>query len=290
VINLVTTDDSITPYVNGVCVMMDAELDYMKSIVGDSVVPALRNSIQPTFDFALDAPGGTTIVLDDLETPYSIIDVTAVYNHTQDPDHLTDLLSSYNVGTKTITLTTAIPIGEVAWIRMQVQPKVYVNWASQDYVQVEQIPAIVINTIIGSGNITAGRAYVKNAFAKTAQLQEAPFRLSLEFEVLLLAKDNGTLLVMQDHGLEFTINNQLLHWPAVDSYISLTPLIGQDFSPRPNLSDKHQSSFVFRLDDIYLWLKQTETVSLVENVNVTLTHTSKGLRFGQLQQGIRTEP
>jgi hypothetical protein len=292
VINLATTDRYVTPAVSAICLMMNVELDYLRSIVADSLVPALRDSIQPTFDFAMRAPGGARLSLRDLETKHEVLDVESVYNHTQDPDHLTNLLGSFDSSSKTVLLTspTAIARGEDAWIRINVQPKVYVNWASQDYVEVERIPAVVVNTILATGNIIAGRAYVKNADALTAQVQRFPFRLSLEFEVLLLAKDNRTLLVMMDHALSFCSDNQLLHWQAVDEYLSLTPLIGQNFAPRPNLSDKHQATFGFRLDDVNLWLESETTEPLIQNVVINLEHTSNGLRFGQLRTGVKTEP
>jgi hypothetical protein len=290
VINLLTIDAAVTPTVKELDLLMEGHLDYIHSIVADSIVPALRESIQPTFDFAMRSPGGVSLSLRDLETKYDVLNATAVYNHTTDPDHLTDLLSAYDTASKTITLTTAIARGEDAWIRINVQPKVYVSWASQDFIEVERVPAVVVNTVLAVGQVVGGLSYVRNASDATAVVKRLPFRLSLEFEVLLLAKDTRTLLVMMDHALGFVSDNQLLHWRAVDEQVSLTPLIGQDFSPRPNLSDKHQASFGFRLDDVHLWLGADESEFLIQNLNVNLIHTSNGLRFGQLQAGIKTEP
>lgn len=286
VINLVTTDETVTPTVKCINVLMHCAINYIRSIVADAIIPSLRDSIQPTLDFALLSNGGTVVSLRDMQTFYTVASIEAVYNHTQDPNHQTDLLSSYDAASKNIRLTAEVPRGDAVWIDFKVEPEVYLNWASQDYVEVEKIPAIVVENFTLAGNEVFAQQIVRDISTNRATVRRFPFRLSLEFEVLLLAENNQTLLAMMDKALEHAANNSRFHWPAVDEYLPCTMPTVALFRPKPNLSDKHESRYNLRLDNIYLWLRPAEAAYLVQNFNLSLT--SPGLQGGQLWTGVKT--
>jgi hypothetical protein len=285
VINLVTTDRFVTPTVELVELLMDLEIDYVRSIIAGSLEPALRGSINPIVDYTIKAPGGSKLDLRDVETAFNILDVDAVYNHTDDSDHVTDLLSTYSTTTKTITLTGAVDRGKDIWIRFLTEPEVYLDWGSQDYVEVTKLPAIAIENFDLSGNTVNASMIVKDVSDNTAIVRRVPFRLMIEFDVVLLAEKNRTLLSMMDQALKFMVDTPLLNWIEVDEKISMYPLEEGLFRQRPSMKDEHASRISMRMENIYLWLRSEDSVNLIENVNYTLTDNT--LQGGARWTGIK---
>lgn len=270
VINLVTTDEFATPVLNAVEFLMDCNVDYLRSIVADSLVPSLAETLRPRIDITARSDGSARLSLRSLETEFNVISVDAAYDDDTDPTHETNLLSAYDAASMNVTLTGALERGRVIWLEMTVEPEIYVNWASQDYIEVEKIPAVVIENFTTSGNEVSARQSVTNTTTKTASVRRSPFRLQLTFDVVLLAEKNRTLLVMQDKALEHAATTRLLPWRAVDEVISMTMVEEGLFQSRPNLSDKHETRYTLQLDNIYLWLRPEEVLPLVERMNLTL--------------------
>lgn len=285
VINLVSTDGVSTPTVEAVELLMSCEIDYIRSIVSDAMIPALRSGINPVLDYAMRSTGGTTISLLDQETSFNIIGVDAVYDHDSDPQHTTNLLSSYDAASKTLTLSSSIVRGKVAWIRFQIEPEVYLNWSSQDYLEVEKVPAIAIDSFTLSGNQISACQISPNRTANTAILRRNPFKLRIEFDIILLADGNRTLLAMMDKALAHASTSNLLAWPALDEQISMTVDTEGLFQPSPNLEDKHSARYTVRLDNVHFWLSPEETVNLIQNTSITLT--SPELQYGHNWTGVK---
>lgn len=279
VINLVTTDKFVTPHVEWVDVLMEVEMDYFHSL-STTLMESFRLGIRPAVDYVMYATGSDRLSLGDMETPYEIVGVQSVYDHTTDADHLTDLFSAYDPSSMVITLTASLPRGNKAWVVFTIEPRVYLNWASQDYIEIEKIPAIVLENFRATGNLVTARMLVKDCSALQATVRDEPFRLQLEFDVVLLAEKNRTLLVMMDRALEHAAVNQVLGWPDLDEQVSLLALDKGMFRPRPALSDKHEASYSMRMVNAYLWLQPEQVKPLIQRVNVTLRST-------ELQGGVR---
>jgi hypothetical protein len=275
VVNLRTTDDKVTPTVEGVCVLIEADFDYLASIVGDSLVPSLRESFGDlVIDFALVVDsGGTNLSLLDLETPFNLVDVIEVYNHDTDPEHLVDIFSSFDLDGRQIEVSSAFDPGQTAWLKVKVAPEIMVNWSSQDYLEIEKIPAVVIDRVDVIGNHVFGTAHVRNVADSprpTATVLKKPYRLRLELTVTLIGEKNRTLFALQDRALTHVTSTPLLRWRAVDEELTLTTGTEGEFRPRPDLRDEHSSSYSLRLHDVYLWLKPSEQANLIEQVNLDL--------------------
>lgn len=271
VANLLTTDASQTPTLRSIKVLMNCDIHYLKSIVSESLVPKLRESIRPQIDFKLRSEGSVYINFADFETEYNIVSITAAYNETDDPDHSDNLLASYDTAREVVTLASAVTRGKVVLLKLVVEPEVYVNYGSQDYIEVEKVPAIVVETITKSGNEVSGTLAVPDYSTKTAVVRRSPFRLSLSFDVRLVAEKTATLFAMMDEVLEFGANNRLLTWRDLDSEISMTIVEEGVTQNRPSLTDKHEALFTLRLDDIYLWLRAEETLYFIQNFNLTIS-------------------
>lgn len=270
-VNLATTDKTVTPAVEGVCLMMDVDLDYLPSIVGDSLVPSLRETVRPVIDHAMvvDA-GGAVVALLDLETAYNIVTVEHAFNYSQDPDLLNDILASYDASQKVVNLNTALGKGEKLWLKIRVEPEVIVNWSNQDFFEVEKIPAVAIDRIDAAGAIVAGTAVVRNVADGTAKVLKRPYRMSIDLDVALMAENNRPLFQMMDQALEHGHENPVLRWRAVDEEITMRVDSEVEFRPRPDLRDEHSSSYSLRLDEVNLWLGPEETIPLTQRVVLTL--------------------
>lgn len=272
IVNLATTDKTVTPTCEGVCLMLDVDLDYLPSIVGDSLGASLREGMRTVIDHALVFDqGGTKVSLLDLETAYNLVSVEAAYDFDADPNKLTDILDSYNPTSKTLTLTTALAAGTKVWLKLKVEPEVYINWGSQDYIEVEKLPAIVVDRIEGVGAQVWGMASVRNKATKTARVLKRHYRLSLLMDIVLMAAKDRPLFTMMDQALTHAHDNAVLRWRAVDELLSLKTVTEIDFRPRPDLRDEHGSSYSLRLEEINLWLGSEEARYLVERMNLTLT-------------------
>lgn len=269
-INLATSDRFSTPTVNYIDLLMDVDVAYIRSIVV-SLIRSLREKIQPKARTSLHSTGSNRLSLQDLDHTPNIKSVVAVYNHKQDPEHKTNLFSAYDATSKVITLTASQTRGDAIWVEYLAEPEVYLNFASQDYTEVEKLPAVVVDGFTLTGGEVAAQFSVGNINDNTAVVRKNPVRLALNFDILLLAESKDTLLKMMDASLDHALNTPLLHWQDVDEHLTLRMVDEGIFAPRPNLSDIHQTQYTLTLDDVFLWLRPEETFNLIEQFNLTMT-------------------
>ncbi len=273
VINLRTTDTKVTPTVEYLDLLMSCDVEYLYSLIADSMGQSLKDEVRAPIDFAVDAPGGKHVSLSALETSYDIVGIEGVYDHRTDPKHLVNLLHAFDSSARDIELTVEVTRGYPLWIKMLVAPEVYINWGSQDYVAVEKIPALVIDSITTRFIQNVATQEVKDVALNRATVRRMPLRLTLSFTVLLLAEKNRTLLAMMSRALKYAATHPTLTWRDLDQAVALRAPSPLSFSPRPNLSDKHQTTFNLSLENVYLWLRPEEYTPLVERLNLQLSGT-----------------
>lgn len=269
VVGLSTTTPDATPWVNFLDLLMEAEIESFYSILAGSLVPKLRESIEVPIDFAIDAPGGMKISLLDTETPFEIKSVSSVFDHTNDSYHRINLLSSYDSDTKSIILSSEIERGDIAWISFVAQPAVMITYGNQDYIELEKIPCMVINAIKINELFNEGSQVVKNVNTHFANVIKNPVRLSITFDILLIAEKTRTLLAMIGEIVKFSANNKVLNWRDVDQDISLMNT-GISLSSSVNVNDQHEATVSFLLKNAYLWIEQESITPLVQNINLNL--------------------
>lgn len=147
VLNLQTSDANFTPIVESVFVLWQGEVDWSQDIILDSLTKTVQQEASYFDDAALPPlpADSTTIDLDDYvdESKLTIVDVEAVYEHVSDPYHLTNLLSSYDTGTKVITLNSTMLSGGVPYIRLKVLADV--AWDThQDFTELGNLPQVIL--------------------------------------------------------------------------------------------------------------------------------------------------
>ncbi len=155
---LKTTDDEETPILYGYKLLIEAQFDWWEDLVIRSLVPSLRDNFSFIKDFSAqqNATGTTFNIKTDAyfipEEDLNISSIDAVYNHTDDLNHDTDLLSSYNSGTGLVTLTTSVAKDKVLFIRFVVTPEVALNFTDADYTEVAKAPAIILDSMNITGH------------------------------------------------------------------------------------------------------------------------------------------
>lgn len=274
VVGLETTDENASPWCSSVEALMDCELEPIESLVAGSLVPALRAGIRPPVDFAMVAPGGLTVRLD-TDTPFNVASVLAVYDHAADPHHRASILHAYDAGSRTITLTAPAARGAQLWVTFSAEPEMAVNWGSQDYVEVEKVPAVVIDDIRVEAWHNWGEQSVKDLPTLTANVRRRPIRLAIRFQVVLLAERTRTLLAMMEQTTTFLSSTPVLRWRDTDQEVSLAGA-GPGFRQRPNLGDKHEAIADMRIENAYMWPDADQTKHLVERINVTISPKPEG--------------
>lgn len=185
IVNLSTTDETVTPFFQGVKVLYASDIEFQEDAIYRSLVPDLRENIRPITDYPIEIPADSaTIDLTNdfpLKTPYNLVDIDAVYNHSTDPDHLVDIFLSYDSGLKVITMDQVITAGTVVWIRFTYEPEVSVT-TKRAYSEIGKVPALVITDInIVESAEASGDDTVMNNDTGVGTKVLGPLQVDIEF-------------------------------------------------------------------------------------------------------------
>lgn len=145
VVNLVTTDERVTPQLRTVKVLYGASIDHFDDYIYRSLIPSLRESLRPIGRMlASHTAGSATVDLTSAlpELPYNIVGLDAVFDRTNDPDLLVDILDSYDTNTNIATLT-ADPGSVDLMVHFVYEPEVAES-TSRDYSEVRKVPQVII--------------------------------------------------------------------------------------------------------------------------------------------------
>lgn len=275
VVNLKTTDSSATPELVCVKVLFGALLDdEIEDIVLRSLAPALE-ALRPVTRLDLKKAGADDKVkLGDyrIDTGYELLDVDAVFNETDDPDHNTDLYSSHTSnpdGTiDEITLTGAVADGKRLRLRMRYKPVVAVS-TSRDYHEVEHVPSILIDSIVYSGRELWGEDHVGNKGDGTAKVIPAPLQGRLEFDMTGVAALLVDHLRLQKKVTEFFGANHTIVSTGLDESYRLWLVDEHEHRAVSNAEDLHSWRKTFRIEDFRVWARGVEDGYLVQRFKLT---------------------
>jgi hypothetical protein len=222
VVNLVTEDKYNTPRVSEIRVLMEIRIDYIEDLVFRSLIPLMKQEIRPLVNYDLPPSDveQATIKLNDykLDTAFNIVDVDAVFNFSDDPELLTDILSSYDSGTNIITLGTPIPAGDRPFILLRYEP-VIAYTTQQDYIEVAKVPSIVLQRLevpIASAYNPAARESVVDKGTGNAVLVHEPWRATLEFRLHVQTGGSVDEFRLMSKVMEFFDKNLMLRSVGLD--------------------------------------------------------------------------
>lgn len=249
VINPYTTDNSATPQIKGIMILMESDLEELEDLVWRSLLPLLRQEIRPVTDLPIKfTAGGTSIDLDDykLDTPYNIVGIDAVFNYDTDPHGQVDLLDSYNAATKVITLSQNLPANTRVWIKITYEPEVAVT-TSQDYDELSKVPAIVFRDInaVDSANI-GPKCYVRNKAAGTA-VAISMKHMDIDLPMECVTNKQKDLQRMCQELDRFFGKNTLLRSKGLDREYSMRLISEYDGTTNPTQDELYTGRFRARI-------------------------------------------
>lgn len=274
VINLVTSDDSVTPIVQAVKVLFTTDIEELEDIVWRSFVKDLKEQIRPISPIPVVMPtvaGQLTIDLNlfPLETPYNLVDIDSVYNHSDDPDHFTNLFSSFNSGTNIITLTTAIAAGKQVWIRFIYEPEVAVT-TGQEYSEIAKVPAIILSDInlINQGEIGQDD-FVADKAAGTAVKLPGPSTADIEITIRALTGSARDQARLGDALKEFFSKNSVVRSRGLDEEYTLLQVSEYDMRTDANQSELHAGRLRIHIVKALFFEKQAVDAFLIQRLVLT---------------------
>jgi len=274
VIQLTTTDLGYTPEVEEIRVLWASDVEFYEDLVYRSLVRALRENIRPITDYLIK-PGTATATIDldqfPLKTPYNVVGVDSVYDRTDDPDRLVDLLQSYNTGTKLITLNATLPTDHVATLRLIYEPEVSVT-TSQDFYEVAKVPALVLDDIdFVDAAPLAANDWVTNKGDGSAVKVFAPIQGDLEVSLLAYTDKGVDQQRLKEAIHRYFENNPTLRSTGLDEQFSLWLIDEYDMRNVPSPADIHTGRVRFRIRDVVVYARDSVDSFGVQRFNLTGT-------------------
>lgn len=265
VVNPISLDGQATPKVSRVKVLWAGVIEFTEDMLYRSLVPLLKEELRPIADLAYDMPAaGTTIDLGavGIETPYTIVDVDSVFDHTNDPDHMTDILDSYNPTTKVVTLSQSVAQDDRAWVRFKYRPEVAVS-TSADYEDLATVPAVIVDDFdLTSSNQVLAEPSVANKGAKEAVVLRTPLKGDFA-GILRFETDKGIDHArLADEVKSFFRRNPVIRSRGLDEGFRLWLVSEHDLRVTPNLAGIHSGVASFAITNVYFW-QESETVPIV---------------------------
>jgi hypothetical protein len=278
IINLKTTYPTVTPSIQGVGIAYEAFIDQDYDLNENSLM-AYLGELRPMKDWIFRLVDDSVYITIKAGEEYNVgtfnvVDVTQVYDQTNDSQHTVNLFTSYDSATGKLTFTKTVSAGIEVWIRFSYQPTVAIT-TEQDYA-LAHIPALVIDNMdeLHGARMQADIAF-KDRAAGTALIVRGPYRATLRYTLRLIADRGRDLSAIRSKLLQkFTQEPLLVSYGTGERY-SMQIQKGVANFGSPNLSDLLYKHFTIDILDVCYWTAGT----LVANLVTTGLKTSGDLSF-----------
>ncbi len=287
VVNLETIDDRLTPTVECVLVLWRGPIDWVDDLLVDSLLGTFQDELVYVEDLALPpVEAGTSLIdLDEYvdEHGLELAGADAVFDHTADPNHLVDLLSGYDAPTNVLTLSSAIPTGNVPFLRMIVRPSV--SWdTAQDFSELGKLPSVVLRdtqNVVSSPYPDRAAVGIVRKDTGAAVKTGAPYRATYEVTMEVNVDRTTTQARLMEEVLRLFLDGPpsevgpFLRSRATDRRFRLRLI--EEFravDPRLNLADVRTFQAEFRIEDAALDLRAARDLYAVQKMNLDFAHVS----------------
>lgn len=227
VVNLVTANSSYTPEVKGVRLAYKADL---QSFQGDVIYRTIMQgfkTVRAVFDFVMSqVETGTSVslgtALDTNNSPFLVTDVVAIYDHDGDPDHETDLFSSYNSSTRVITLSGSVAADTTLFVVVEYRPAVAFDATHPDYVELSQTPSVYLSGLdqFDSHPLAQDEAVVDKEAGTLVQFPP-PYRTNYRCGILVSAPGGVTQQRLVDAVAAYIEENRVMRTKGTDEPFAL---------------------------------------------------------------------
>lgn len=274
VVNLKSTDGVSTPDIQSILVGYQAEICFLDDWVYRTLVPYFEDNVRPWARYIIEkATTGTTVDLNDfpLDSKFVIEDVARVYNHTDDPNHSMDILSSYDSGTKVITLTVSVDAGKDLWIEFVYAPPVIVTTTSTDFTQVRSVPCIVLENI---RIIDRQRFWVNNSVVDKATgdlvIYPPSWTIKLALDVVMLAPTSVDGMRLTETVQAYLENNRTIRAQGTDIPYDINVIDAWGRADMTEFSNLETSRMSIEVCNLQAWLRTALTgEKAIQNFKIT---------------------
>lgn len=283
VFELSTTDRALTPSLRGFRVVYDIDLpSEFNDWVYAALIGGMQDTLRPVKDAVVLASGSTSLdwgaAVDGNEDTWTFGSVVAVYDKAGDPWRRTNLLSSYNSGTRIATLNTSPAAGTQLVVRVEVIPEVMVN-TDPDHVELARSPAVIFDTIdvTDLGESPSGDSVV-NEFADppTAEVWPAARHAYVDVSVVITAPLSVDLHRLGEAVTSWLHDRRVLRSPTTGDRVTLRITdqlsIGSPVLP----SGLRTGVLSFRLEHVYFQTRATTAGYGVKTFQVEASTTAGG--------------
>lgn len=283
VFELSTTDREVTPSLRGFRVVYDIDLpSEFNDWVYNALVGGMQDTLRPVKDAIVLASGSISLdwgaVVDGKEDTWSFGSVVAVYNKAADPWNRTNLLASYNSGTRIATLTSSPAAGAQLLVRVEVVPEVAVN-TDPDHVELAKSPAVIFDTIdvVDLGEAPAGDSVV-NEFVDppTAEVWPAARHAHVDVSVTVTAPLSVDLHRLGDAVTSWLHDRRVLRSPTTGDRVTLRITDQLSAGSPVERSGLRTGALTFRLEHVYFQTRATVAGYGVKTIQVEASTTAGG--------------
>jgi hypothetical protein len=268
--NLVTTDATVTPELKAILLAYQADLpSQQEDLIYRTVIPTLK-TMRATTDFVTVSAGEVSIdlgaVMTAAEALHNVTGVEAVFDHTADSNHLTNLYSGYNATTKILTLTMAPVVGNTVFIRAIYQPEVIFETTGQDYTDVEVVPAIILSELNASRSTESSvDDAVVNKNGLTAFVYPAMARMMFDCLITTISPSGVDQQRLHEAIQRFFSEHTILRTTGTDEPFELTLNNVFTSTTQPSAGEAYTATASCRIENVYFQIKRTKT-STVDHV------------------------
>lgn len=273
VVNLYTTDSTQTPIVKAVKILYSSNVSHQDDYLYRTIVRQLKAQVRPITDYpiTLDSATATIDLKNDfpLETPYNIINIDSVFNHTDDPDHFVDLFQSYDDANQVITLSSSVDAGKIVWIRFTYEPEVAVT-TGLEYHEVDKVPSLILSNVnlINTTGLTKGDSVV-NKDTGAAVKVFPPDRSDMEVTLNVVTDSARDQVRAADELKRFFANNPTLTSWGMDEKFRLWLVDEYDGQTGVNANGVNAGKLRFLLVGTLYYERDAADVYAVENFKIT---------------------
>jgi hypothetical protein len=273
ILNPYTTDETETPEIDAVKVLYSSNVEHQEDYVYRTIVRQLREQVRPISDFPVRIRSATTTIdmKNDykLETPYNVVGIDACFNHTDDPDHFTDLYQSFDPNTQIITLNTSIDVNKVLWIRFIWEPEVAVT-TGQEYHEVAKVPALILSDVNLTNSAESGQDdWVINKSNRSAVKVPAPLQADIEVVLNGLTDSARDQVRLADELKRFFRNNPTITSKGLDEMFRLWLIEEYNGQTEANIAEIHAGRLRFLLVKALFFEREAVDVFAVERMRLT---------------------
>jgi hypothetical protein len=290
IINLKTTDSTVTPTVNEIKFLGDFDIDILQD-AWESLFQKIHDELRVVTDILVSIAEdtdefdlGVEYKLDN--QGYNFTNAVAVYNKTDDPSELINLLDSYTPGAQNadgetnapgkVKTSVVIPAGKIIRIKMEYVPEV-ADHTDEDYYEINKVPLIAIESVDEikrdalriESNMDGD--FIRDIENGTAVQVQPSAHIDLRFEYAMFAKLSMDQKRLAEAFENFLSNNPLFKSLGLDHTYGLDPQYRFSSKNKGTSGNLLKATGYFDVRGITLYSKPSKIVPLVKRVNVEIT-------------------